>query len=78
MTKLEEEMLKAATEAVFEANKVGKEWKSVIAERTSEIAKKYIEKAYNVGFSHGYNWVDHGYNPKRNLTEWLKENGIAE
>jgi hypothetical protein len=74
MTKLEEEMYGAISDSVFGVNRVyDNAWKGVAANKVTEVAKKYIERAWNCAY--GFAEAKHPDAPS--LCQWCKENGIT-
>lgn len=80
MTKLEEDIRATIKNLTLDDSSLGKLNKIVIAQAAAEVAKRYIEDAWDEGEQYGEIKSEHAnYDDLvRNKSEWLKDNGITE
>lgn len=76
MTKIEEEIKAVIPDFDTCELNGADEYNDLVAKAAAEVAKRYIEKAFEAGWTNGHFGGDEKL--PRTTQEWLKENGITE
>jgi hypothetical protein len=83
MTALETEMFKAIHGWDFPTDPeiAGLDYNQELlknASNAAEVAKRYVDKAYDAGMARSYDIVNNAVQKEPKYDQWLKENGITE